>query len=124
MKKLIAILGLVAVAVVTMAAAPFNLNDTTHWEQFGIITKGDSTGTPGNATLNTGSGRSAFAVGAATVVITNSRATATSHILVTAIDRDTTCVELVNTVNAAGSFTVTCIAAATATTKFHWLLVE
>lgn len=107
-----------------VAAAPYQLADATHTEQLGIITKGDSTGTPGNATLNTGSGRSAFALGASSVVITNSRALATSHILVTFIDRDATCIDAVNTVNGAGSFTVTCAAVATATTKFHWLLVE
>lgn len=116
--------SLLPFALLFMAAAPFQLADATHTEQLGIITKGDSTGAPGSATLHTGSGRSAFAAGAATVTITNNRATSTSQILVTPIDRDTTCTDLVNTVNAAGSFTITCLAAATATTKFQWLLIE
>jgi hypothetical protein len=112
------------VGLLLLAAAPYQLNDETHTEQLGVITKGDSTGTPGNATLNTGSGKSAIALGAATVVITNSRAKISSHVLLTAINRDVTCLALVNSVNAAGSFTVTCAANATATTRFHWLLIE
>ena len=114
----------VPLLLLLFSAAPFNLNDTTNWEQFGIITKGDSTGTPGNATLNTGSGKSAFATGASSIVVTNSRAKTTSHVLVTFIDRDATCIDAVNTVNAAGSFTITCAVAATADTKFHWFLIE
>lgn len=79
----------------------------------------DSTGTPGNATINKPTGKSAIAVGAASVVITNSLVTASSRVHITPHARDATCKELIAVV-AAGSFTVSGSANATAALPFSW----
>jgi hypothetical protein len=83
----------------------------------------DSSGTPGNATINQPSGRSAIAAVATTAVITNSLVTAASRVLVTLRANDTTAVRVAVT-TAAGSFTVTANAAATAALPFDWLVVS
>lgn len=87
-------------------------------------TAGNSTGTPGNATLNTPSGRSAFAAAAATCVITNSLVSATSQVYVAVQTADATLTFIKSVVPAAGSFTVTANAAATGTTNFCWFVVN
>jgi hypothetical protein len=79
----------------------------------------DSTGTPGAATINKPIGKSAIAAAASSVVITNSLVTATSHIIITPHARDTTCKELI-AVPAAGLFTVSGSANATAALPFSW----
>lgn len=79
----------------------------------------DSTGTPGNATINKPTGKSAIALGAASVVVTNSLVTAASRVLITPHARDATCKELI-AVPAAGSFTVSGTANATAALPFSW----
>jgi len=79
----------------------------------------DSTGTPGAATINKPTGKSAIAAAAASVVITCSECTASSIVLITPHARDATCKELI-AVPAAGSFTVSGSAAATATLPFSW----
>lgn len=80
----------------------------------------DSSGTPGAATINKPRGISCIAIGASSVVITNSLATATSFVQLTPLSRDTTCKELAVTTRAAGSFTASCTANATAATCFAW----
>ena len=79
----------------------------------------DSTGTPGAATINRPLGKSSIAIGASSVVITNSLVTTASHIVITPHARDTTCKELI-VVAAAGSFTVSGTASATAALPFSW----
>jgi hypothetical protein len=78
----------------------------------------DSSGTPGAATINKPTGISAIASGSATVVITNSLATTTSRILITWHGDHGQTRDWV--VRAAGSFTVTLNAAASANTAFSW----
>jgi hypothetical protein len=79
----------------------------------------DSTGTPGAATINKPTGKSAIAIGASSVVITNSLVTAASRVIITQHARDATCKELI-AVPAAGSFTVSGTANATAALPFSW----
>ena len=83
----------------------------------------DSSATPGNATNNSTRGRAAFAATGSSVVITNSLVTATSTILVSLGGTDATLTSIRVTA-AAGSFTVTGNAAATAITKFDFLVVN
>jgi hypothetical protein len=79
----------------------------------------DSTGTPGNATINKPSGKSAIAIGAATVTITNSLCAITSRLMVTFHARDATGL-LPVAVPGAGSFTVTTVGNCTAALPFSW----
>lgn len=84
---------------------------------------GDESGTPGNATINKAVGKAAIAIGAASVTITNSLVTASSIVLVTAIDQDGTAVNL-SAAPGAGSFVVTAAGTATAATKFSFLVIN
>ena len=83
----------------------------------------DTSGTPGNATINTLSGRAAFAAAGSTVVVTNSTVTATSKVFVSLRAGDAT-LDSVRVTPAAGSFTVTGNAAATAITIFDFFVVN
>lgn len=93
----------------------------TDGAQFGRIDQSgtDSTGTPGNATINRPIGKSAIAIGAATVRITNSLVTANSHVVFSPHVRDATCKELIVTPGA-GFFDVSGTANATAALPFSW----
>lgn len=86
--------------------------------------RGDSTGTPGNVTNNNPVGRAAIAAAGTACVVTNSSVTATSEVLITDLDNDTTAVRLRVSAIAAGSFTVTANVAATATTRFNFLVIN
>jgi hypothetical protein len=80
-------------------------------------------GTPGNVTLNTASGRAAFAAAASTVVVTNSNVTATSKVLVMLEGAaDGTLTQILRVTPAAGSFTVTGNAAATGNPVFSFVV--
>lgn len=79
----------------------------------------DSTASPGAATIDRPIGKSAIAIGAASVVITNNLVTAASHIVITPHARDATCKELI-AVPASGSFTVSGNGNATAALPFSW----
>lgn len=95
-----------------------------HGEQLSVITKGSSTGSPGNATLNTGFGRSKIAAGAASCTITNSRMLSGSNVMLTPLNGDATCTTIYVSAVGAGSFTVSAYPAApTADFGFAWLLV-
>lgn len=83
----------------------------------------DISGTPGNGTVNNPRGRAAFAAAGTTVVVTNSLVTATSTVLVQLGGSDVT-LTTVRVTPAAGSFTVTGNAAATATTPFDFFVVN
>ena len=79
----------------------------------------DSSGSPGAAVINKPTGKSAIAIAAASVVITNSICAATSRVMITPQSRDATCKELI-AVPGAGSFTVSGSAVATAAVVFSW----
>lgn len=79
----------------------------------------DSSAVPGNAIINATAGRAAFAIGTGAVVITDSYVTATSLIDVQLETADAT-LQRVTVTPAAGSFTVTGNANATAITKFNF----
>lgn len=83
---------------------------------------GDSTGTPGNATIDGQRGKSAIAMGATACVVTNAAVGANSQVIITPLDNDATLVTYKIAV-AAGSFTVTGNAAATAAWKFQWTVI-
>lgn len=86
------------------------------------ITGTDSSGTPGNVTNNSGSGRAAIAAAATTVVVTSSAVAATDHVFIQprAIGTPT----LWSVATAAGSFTVTVNVAAGATWPFDFVVVK
>lgn len=79
----------------------------------------DSTGTPGAATIDKGTGKSSIAAAAASVTVTCNQCSAASRVLITQHARDATCKELI-VVPAAGSFVVSGSAAATAAVPFSW----
>ena len=81
----------------------------------------DNSGTPGNTTINATHGRAAMATAASTVVVTNSRCTATSAVLIQRLNNDTTAITLAVTPGA-GTFTVTANAAATAAVNFDFVV--
>lgn len=83
----------------------------------------DISGTPGNGIANTTRGCAAFAAAGATVVVTNSKVSATSTVLVQLGGADATLLN-VRVTAAAGSFTVTGNAAATGITPFDFLVVN
>jgi len=83
----------------------------------------DSSGSPGPATINKPSGRSAIAAGVSGVTITNSVVTASSIVIVTPLDLDATLTSF-KAVPGSGSFTVTGNANATAAWKFSWWVLN
>jgi len=83
----------------------------------------DGSGTPGNVTQNVARGRAAFAAAASSVVVTNSQVAANSTVLVSLRGGDATLTS-VRVTPAAGSFTVTGNAAATATTIFDYVVIQ
>jgi hypothetical protein len=84
----------------------------------------DNSGTPGNTTINTPSGRAAIAAAASACVVTNSSVLTTSKIFITLKSGDTTLTTARVTAQSAGSFTVTGNAAATAAAPFDFLVVN
>lgn len=85
----------------------------------------DDSANSGARTVNRSRGRNAFAAGASTVVITNSKVTATSLVVVNLEAADGALTSVLRTAVAAGSFTVTANAASTgAAGVFSWLVVN
>ena len=85
----------------------------------------DSTGTPGNVTNNNVNGRAAFAAAASAVVVTNSRVGAADTVHATLLGAaDATLTNIVGVTVAAGSFTVTGNAAASATKGFMFTVIK
>lgn len=80
-------------------------------------------GTTGAQTINKPCGSVNFAAAASTLVVTNSLATATSHIFLTVETTDTTA-KSATVVRAAGSFTIVLNAAATAETRVAFLVIN
>lgn len=85
---------------------------------------GNSTGTPGAATLNTPIGRSTIAAGASSIVITNNRCTTSSVVHAVLQASDATLTQVLRVVPGAGSFTIVGNANATANTAVGWSIVE
>lgn len=83
----------------------------------------DSSGTPGNATINRPSGKSAFAAGSATLVITNNQVIASTKVFYALQTNDATLTDVKSAIPALGSFTLTGNAAATAATNVVWFIV-
>lgn len=89
------------------------------------LTTSDSTGTPGNVTNNNANGRAAFAAAAATCVVTCSAVAAGDTVQITLLGAaDATLDRIVGVTVAAGSFTVTGNAAATATKGFMFTVIK
>lgn len=82
----------------------------------------DLSGTPGAATINNPAGKVAIALGAASVVVTNSLVTANSCILATLNTTDATLLYIKSVVPGSGSFTITGNAVATADVKVSFLV--
>ena len=108
-------------------AAPPSIGTTTP----GIVKASDlqatftnSSSTPGNVTNNSPRGKAAFAAAGTSVVVTSSLVTATSTVLTQLETGDATLTEILRVTPAAGSFTVTGNAAATAATTFSFLVVN
>ena len=84
---------------------------------------GDSSGSPGNATINAPCGFSAVALGQTTVVITNNHIlSANDKVFICPTDLDATLTGWKVT-RAAGSFTLIGNAAATANWAFMWFII-
>jgi hypothetical protein len=85
----------------------------------------NSSGSPGNATCNTSSGRSAIASGASSITISNIFATATSQVRIQLETKDSTCTALYSSPGSL-SFTISCPGSATASgnTTFSWWLTN
>lgn len=91
----------------------------------------DSSGSPGAATINKPSGKSAIAASASAVTITDSTVTANSQIYISPLGADATCIFLrVSAITAATSFVVTGYSAASVATactgnqSFFWEVRE
>jgi len=84
----------------------------------------DGSATPGAIEINKPSGKCAVAIGAASVVVTNSLVTAASHVICTLQFIDATFTQILSVVPGAGSFTITGNAVATAATKIAFLVVN
>lgn len=116
----------VAITGGTVNATPVG-NTTRSTGAFTTIasTATDSTGAPGNVINNSANGRAAFAAAGVSVVVTNSSVAVTDTVLVTLLGAaDATLTNIVGVTVAAGSFTVTGNAAATATKRFMFTVIK
>ncbi len=84
----------------------------------------DDSANPGNRTVNRLRGKSAFAIGASAVTITNSKVTANSQVICTLEQIDASLVQILTCVPGASSFVVTGNTTATAATKFSWVVIN
>lgn len=84
----------------------------------------DDSAVAGNRTVNRLRGKNAIAAAASSVVITNNLVTANSQVLCSLEQIDGTLTQILTVVPGAGSFTVTGNAAATADTKFSWVVMN
>jgi hypothetical protein len=82
-----------------------------------------SSGTTGAQTIDKTVGSVNFAAGATSLVVTNSRVTASSIIVATVATNDAT-MKSVSAVSASGSFTLTANAAATAETRVNFIVIN
>lgn len=91
--------------------------------QVALLATNTAAGTTGAQTIHKPSGTVNFAAAASTLVVTNSLCTATSLVFATVRSNDATAI-IKNVVPAAGSFTITLNAAATAETSVGFLIVN
>lgn len=84
----------------------------------------DSSGTPGAATINKASGKVAIAIGASSVVVTNSLVSSASTILAVLQSVDATATTLLPVVPGSGSFTIYTNAAATAPVTVAFIVIN
>jgi hypothetical protein len=84
----------------------------------------DNSGTPGNTTINTPSGKAAIAAASSACTVTNSTCVATSKVFISLLGNDTTATSARVTSINAGNFVVTSNAATTAATSFDFLVVN
>lgn len=89
-----------------------------------LATFTDSSSTPGNVTNSTPRGRVAVAAGANTVTVTSTIVTANSTVLAQVTSTDATLNTVLQVVPGAGTFTITCNAAATAATKVDFIVIN
>lgn len=88
-----------------------------------IMTRTDSSGTPGAATISTPRGRCSIAAAGTTVTITSTIVTAASTVLCVVSSNDATAT-LKNCVPGAGSFVITLTAGATATVNIDFIVIN
>ena len=84
----------------------------------------DDSGTTGNRTVNRLRGKNAFAIGASTVVVTNSLVGTNAQVVCTLEFVDATLTQILTCIPSSGSFTVTGNANATAATRFSWTVIK
>lgn len=84
----------------------------------------DKSGAPGAAQIDAPAGRAAIAIGAAAVVITNNQVKVDSIVLAELEQNDATLTHVKSVIPAAGSFTVTGNANATAAAKFRFVVFQ
>lgn len=84
----------------------------------------NNSGTPGNTTINTPSGRAAIAAAASACVVTSSIVTAASKVFCNLESSDATLLYINNVIPGAGSFTVTGVASATGNCTFSFIVVN
>jgi hypothetical protein len=109
----------------------FVVNNATATVSVALVVNGDLRadktitpgGTNGAQTINKNAGSVNFAASASSLVVTNSRVTTSSVIVCTVGTNDAT-LKSVNAVAAAGSFTITGNAAATAATRVNFIVIN
>lgn len=84
----------------------------------------DASGTPGAATINKPTGKVAIAIGASSVVVTNSLVTTASTVVAVLQFVDATATQILSVVPSAGSFTIRANANATAATKVAFVVIN
>lgn len=88
-----------------------------------LVVNATNTGTVGAVVINNNSGRCNIAAAGGSVVVTNNKVTAASHIFVNIQTADATAKSAIATA-AAGSFTITLVAAATGQIAIDFLVVN
>jgi hypothetical protein len=101
----------------------FNLGASAKGNVGQLFVDYTNTATVGAVTINKAAGRVNIAASGTSVVVTNSLVTAASHVMAVISTNDATAV-LKNVVPAAGSFTITLNAAATAQTSIDFFVVS
>lgn len=86
-------------------------------------TRTDSSGTPGNATINTVQGVVSIAAGQSTITVTNNQVTATSNVFCQVMGADATLTDVRVAVNA-GNFVIRGNANATGITKVMFVVIR
>lgn len=88
------------------------------------VRSSDSSGSPGAVTINRPSGKCAIALGASSVVVTNSLVTASSTVLAVLQTTDAALLYIKSVVPGSGSFTITGNATATAAVTVAFLVIN